>query len=133
MSQANVSFVQSMYAAFGQREIATIVNACAPNVDWEMVGRPSDYPGFGARKGRKGVEEFFGTVADNLDFKEFSPKEFYPVEDKVFVLGSYAMDMRKTGRAFKSDWVHIFTIRDGQVVSFREFTDTAQAAEAYRG
>jgi ketosteroid isomerase-like protein len=32
-----------------------------------------------------------------------------------------------------SDWAHIFTIRDGKVVKFREFLDTAVAAEAYRG
>jgi ketosteroid isomerase-like protein len=29
--------------------------------------------------------------------------------------------------------VHVFTIRGGKVVSFREFNDTAQFAEAYRG
>jgi ketosteroid isomerase-like protein len=28
--------------------------------------------------------------------------------------------------------VHIFTIRDGKVVKFREFNDTAKFAEAYR-
>ena len=40
--------------------------------------------------------------------------------------------MRKTGRSVASDWVHIFTVRDGKVVAFREFTDTAQFAEAFR-
>jgi ketosteroid isomerase-like protein len=29
--------------------------------------------------------------------------------------------------------VHVFTIRDGKVAKFREFNDTAQFAEAYRG
>jgi len=32
-----------------------------------------------------------------------------------------------------SDWCHIFTFRDGKVAKFREFLDTAQAAEAFRG
>jgi len=29
--------------------------------------------------------------------------------------------------------VHVFTIKDGKVTDFREFTDTATFAEAYRG
>jgi hypothetical protein len=32
-----------------------------------------------------------------------------------------------------SDWVHVFTIRNRKVTKFREFNDTAQFAQAYRG
>ena len=52
--------------------------------------------------------------------------------DKVFVLGRYAMKVKKTGKAMTSDWVHIFTIADGKVKTFREFLDTARPPEAYR-
>ena len=31
-----------------------------------------------------------------------------------------------------SDWIHVFTVRDGKVTTFREFTDTAQFAAAYQ-
>ena len=79
------------------------------------------------------VEEFFKLVAANWDFSEFSPREFHAVDDKVFVLGHYAMALRKNGRKMASDWAHIFTIRDGKVVKFREFLDTAAAADVYRG
>jgi uncharacterized protein len=41
--------------------------------------------------------------------------------------------VKKTGRRIASDWCHVFTVRDGKVAAFREFTDTAQAAAAYRG
>jgi ketosteroid isomerase-like protein len=42
------------------------------------------------------------------------------------------MTIKKTGRTMASEFVHIFTFRDGKVVRFREFLDTAQLAEAYR-
>jgi len=29
--------------------------------------------------------------------------------------------------------VHVFTLKDGKVTAFREFTDTAQFAQAWRG
>jgi uncharacterized protein len=128
----NVSLVKSLYAAFGKNDIATIVAALTPEVTWEAVGRASDAPTFGPRKGPAAVQEFFSLVGASYTFSEFSPKEFHPVGDKVFVLGHYAMTIKKTGKAMASDWVHIFTIVGGKVTMFREFLDTARAAEAFR-
>jgi ketosteroid isomerase-like protein len=128
----NVALVKSLYAAFGKNDIATIIAALAPEVEWEAVGRASDAPTFGPRKGPAAVQEFFNLVGSSYAFSEFSPKEFYPIGDKVFVLGHYAMTVKKTGKAMASDWVHIFTIAGGKVKMFREFLDTARAAEAFR-
>jgi ketosteroid isomerase-like protein len=132
MSNANVAVVQSLYAAFGKGDIAAIIAGLSPDVHWFSGGRPEDYPAFGPRKGHNAVQEFFKIVGDNNDFHHFSPKEFYPVDDKVFVLGDYAMTLNKPGKIYQRDWCHIFTIKDGKVTSFREFLDTAQAAQAYR-
>ena len=133
MSNANIALVQSLYAAFGKGDIATIVNALAPDADWTVNGRRKDYPLLGNWKGPKGVQEFFKGVAEHEEATEFSPREFFAADEHVFVLGHYAWKIRKTGRAVASDWVHIFTIRGGKVAKFREFNDTAQFAEAYRG
>jgi ketosteroid isomerase-like protein len=133
MSSANIAFVQSLYAAFGKGDIAAIIDGLAADVDWCTVGRPADFPTFGPRSGPKAVQEFFRIVADTEDFRHFSPREFFAADDRVFVFGDYAMTVKKTGKAFASDWIHIFTIKGGKVAKFREFLDTAQAAEAYRG
>jgi len=130
---ANISLAQSLYAAFGRGDIATIVNAMSPDVTWVMTGSPKDYPTLGARKGPSAVQEFFRLVAENQDATDFSPKEFYASGDLVFVLGHYAWTIRKTGKSVGTDWVHIFTIKNGKVTAFREFTDTAQFAQAFRG
>jgi ketosteroid isomerase-like protein len=132
MSNANVALVQSLYAAFGKGDVGTILNGLSADVDWHSGGRASDYPGFGQRKGQNAVKEFFQIIADNNDFAHFSPREFYAADDKVFVLGDYALTLKKTGKKMASDWAHVFTIRNGKVVKFREFLDTALAAEAYR-
>jgi uncharacterized protein len=133
MSAANTALVQSLYAAFGRGEIATIINAMAPDVEWSVNGRRKDYPLLGSWKGPGEVQKFFQGVAEHQEATEFSPKEFFAADDQVCVLGHYAWKMRKTGRAVASDWVHIFTIRNGKVVKFREFNDTAQFVEAHRG
>ena len=133
MSNANIAHVQSMYAAFGRGDVATIIAGASPDIDWESVGRQNDFPALGPRKGAKEVQDFFRIVAENEDFSDFSPREFYAAEDKVFVLGSYRLKLKKTGKSIASEWIHVFTLRDGKVTRFREHTDTAQFAEAYRG
>jgi len=78
------------------------------------------------------VQELFALVGRSYTFSEFSPKEFRAVADKVFVfvLGRYALTIKRSGRAVASDWVHIFTIAGGKVTAFRAVLDTATAAEA---
>ena len=83
-------------------------------------------------RGVSEVQRFFGTVAEQQEAKVFSPQEFFSADDRVFVLGHYEWKIRRTGREVASDWVHVFTIRDGKVAKFREFNDTAQFGEAYR-
>jgi uncharacterized protein len=133
MSQANIATVQSMYAAFGKGDIATIIGGLTSDIDWTCNGRPTDFPTFGNFKGQPRVGDFFKTVGEHLKFSVFSPDEFYADGDKVIVLGHYAMAMSKTGKTMASDWCHIFTFKNGKVAKFKEFLDTAQAAEAYRG
>jgi len=102
-----------------------------PEIDWQTVGA-GPYPTFGPRKGAVAVQQFLQQVGENEEFSDFSPREFYAADDKVFVLGNYALKMKKTGKPVACEWVHVFTFRDGKVVRWREHTDTAQFAAAYR-
>jgi steroid delta-isomerase-like uncharacterized protein len=133
MSNANIATIQNLYAAFGRGDIATLIAGLTPDVDWQTVGRQKDFPTFGPRKGAAQVREFFQLVAENEDFSDFTPREFYAADDKVFVLGSYHLKVKKTGASIASEWVHVFTLKDGKVTRFREHTDTAQFAEAFAG
>jgi uncharacterized protein len=133
MSAANIALVQSLYAAFGRGDIATIVGAAAPDIAWEVVGRQSDYPLLGARKGPDGVREFFRLIGELQQVLSFAPRDFHAAGDLVFVFGSEGWKVLKSGKTVETEWLHVFTIKNGRVASFREFTDTAQFAEAYRG
>lgn len=132
MSNVNVDLVKSFYAAFQRGDVAPIVAAMAGDVVWTVHGRPKDHPALGTQKAPAGVQKFFGIIADTQTPTDFSPREFHATGDKVFVLGHYAWTMRKTGKSVASDWVHIFTFKDGKVTRFDEFADTAQFAEAMR-
>jgi ketosteroid isomerase-like protein len=133
MSAANIALVQGLYAAFGRGDIDTIVAAAAPDIRWQVVGRKEDYPILGIHNGPKGVLAFFKAVADAQETVAFTPRDFHAADGMVFVLGHYVWKLRKNGNRVDTDWMHIFTIENGKVTDFREFTDTAQFAQAYRG
>ena len=132
MSNANIAFIQSLYAAFQRGDIATIAGAAMPETVWQVHGRTKDHPAIGVHKGPQGVQRFFELVAETQDVVMFTPREFYAADDKGFVRGNYAWTMRKTGKPVSSEWLHMFTVRDGKLLGFEEFTDTAQFAEALR-
>lgn len=133
MSQANVQFVQGLYAAFQRGDIQAVIAGLQPDVVWHMVGRASDYSRLGLRKGVKGVEEFFEILGENEDFTEFHPTDFFADGDRVFALGHLTTRFKKTGKAVTTDWIHMFTVKGGKVAAFKEFLDTAQFAQASRG
>src|SRR5262249_49222589 len=86
MSQAEVALIQSLYAAFGRGEIATIVAAVTPDIEWRLNGSRSDHPLLGTWNGPKGVQAFFDELARLQDFSEFTPREFLFAGGRVFVL-----------------------------------------------
>ncbi len=86
----------------------------------------------GKRTGRDGVADFFATLARDQDVLEFEPGEIIAQNDKVVSLGHYKWQVKETGRDFESDFVHIFTIRDGKIAGLREHFDSAVVAAAYQ-
>lgn len=132
MSQDNIAFVQEIYAAFGRGDVPAILEALAPDVRWEMVGREKDFPNFGLRTGREAVGRFFQTVGETEEFDAFEPRAFHASGDKVFVEGHAAGRLKQTGAPVVTDWIHIYTLKDGKVAAWKEFLDTAQYTEGLR-
>jgi uncharacterized protein len=127
----NAEHVRSLYEAFARGDVQAILDALAPDVDW-MVQGPATVPLYGARRGPEQVAQFFRAIGEGLALEDFSPREFLAQGDRVIVLGYERGRAIPTGREFQGEWVHVFTFRDGRVVAFREYGDTAALAEAFR-
>jgi ketosteroid isomerase-like protein len=65
------------------------------------------------------------------DFEVFEPREFVAQGDKVITLGHYTAKVKATGRRFDSDFVMVFTLRNGKLTHFQEFLDTASLNAAF--
>jgi ketosteroid isomerase-like protein len=132
MSAGNIAFVQTQYAAFGRGDTDSIVASCAPDVVWQVKGRPGEYPMIGTWKGKDGVRAFFQLLGETEEPIAFEPREFHAAGNLVFALGQYEFGIRKTGKRVACEWVHVFKVENGKLVAFSEFTDTAQFAAAWR-
>jgi ketosteroid isomerase-like protein len=129
--QDNVEVVKRAYENFKTGDIGALLGQMAEDVDWrlpEIEGAPFA----GARKGRGQVSEFFKSLADSQDSLSFEPREFVAQGDKVVALGVYNWRVKATGREYGGDWAHVFTVRDGKVVGFHEYMDSAKAEAAFR-
>lgn len=127
----NVSVAQQGYDNFKTGNISALVEQMTEDVVWQLP-EVEGVPLAGIRNGRAGVAEFFSTLARDQEVIEFDPREFVAQNDKVISLGHYKWRVKETGREFESDFVHIFTIRDGKIAGFREHFDTAAIAAAYQ-
>jgi ketosteroid isomerase-like protein len=133
MDNRNITIVQKAYDAFGKGNIPAVIALLTPDIFWESIGNPADFPALGPKHGTAAVEEQFRTLGTLLSFQSFAPQQFFAAgPDTVFVLGHYDRTVIKTGRKADSDFVHVFVIRDGKIASYREFQDTATLADAWR-
>lgn len=76
--------------------------------------------------------EFFATVSASQEVLRFEPRELIAEGDRVVALGSYEWRVKTNGREFSGDFAHAWTIREGKVAEFHEYTDTAACSGAHQ-
>lgn len=131
--QENVQVVKDAYAAFGRGDVEGLLNRFSDDIEWFLPGSPETIPIAGRRQGREQVAQFFSTLDETTEFTNFEPQEFIAQGDKVVVLGRSSARVKVNGNTVDGEWVHVHTVRDGKIVNFREYYDTAAAVEAYGG
>jgi len=121
---AALDVVQKGFAAFGRRDIPALLKLVADEVDWKEVV-PASLPYSGLRRNPAEVAEFFTDVERADDTTVFESREFIEAGENVTVLGYAEGSARDTKQKFQSEWVHIFTVKNGKITRWRGFYDTA--------
>ena len=129
---SNLETVQTAYALFGEGNIPGLLELFDEPADWQSAtGLTSDdVPYAGKRQGKAALQEFFGILADTVEFHTFEPREFNDAGDTITVLGYADTTNKATGKRSDTEWVHVIRLKDGKIVSMQEFVDTAGLKEA---
>jgi uncharacterized protein len=128
--QENVRVVQQAYENFKTGNIQGLLGLFAEDIEW-VLPQIKNVSFSGKRKGLSEVGQFFSMVNEQQEALQFEPTEYVAQGDKVVALGNYVWRIKATGRRAESQWVHVFTFRNGRVIGFREYMDTAAFATAY--
>jgi uncharacterized protein len=129
--QENTGLVQQAYGYFQSGDIPSVLDSLSEDVEWSSPPLEG-VPVSGTWHGREQVGQFFQTLGDTQEVRQFEPREFVAQDNKVVALGHYAWHVKSTGREWESDFVHVFSVRDGKVTGFQEYANTAAIADAFR-
>jgi hypothetical protein len=128
--QNNIAVIRQAFACFGQGDVPGILNTLSDDVHW-WVAPIEGVPYTGARSGKAGATEFFSLMAQLEDTLQFEPRDFIAQGDLVVVRGQYAARVKATGREASTYFIQFFTVQNGKITSFEEYTDTAAFANAF--
>ena len=131
MAQSNVDLVRGMYDALGRGDVPVVLAALHPEVDWnETEGFPYAGQYTGPDAVLNGVIMRLGT-----EWEGFSavPDELLDAGDKVVTLGWYSGTYKGTGKSFRARFAHVWRVRDGKIVHFQQYADTAEVGKALSG
>ena len=129
--QRNLEIIRQGYAAFGSGNIQGLLDLMDPQVTWTTPG-PADMPTAGTRRGPEAVAEFFATLDSTVEITRFEAKDFLAQGDKVVVLGEDTGVVKGTDTSIEFRWAHVFTLRNGKIVSFEEIGDTSAHVDVHR-
>lgn len=124
----NLETIRGVYDAFARGDVASVLATLAPEIRWtEAEGFPYAGTFVGPDAVLNGVFMRLGTEWDGF---AAVPEEFVAQADTVVALGLYSGTYKATGRRFAAPFAHVWKLRDGKAVSFRQHTDTAVVLRA---
>lgn len=133
MSEQNKKTIEGMYEAFGRGDIPFVIGALDADVEWweaENFIYADNNPYVGPQAVLEGV---FARIGKEWEWFTVTPKEVLDAGESVVGRGYYAGKYRQTGREVRAQFAHVFGFRNGKVVTFQQYTDTAQFQKAVSG
>jgi ketosteroid isomerase-like protein len=95
---------------------------------------PEGTPVSGEFRGKQAVVEHLTNLGNVLEFRQEKPLEFFGSGDRVVVLGTETVEVKKNGVTVPhSEYADVFDFRDGLVTRFTVIQDLTAVIDAYRG
>lgn len=129
--QNNVSFIQGIYNDFGKGNIPGVLAAMSANVEWyEAENFPywTGKPFLGPDAVLNGV---FAKIGSEWEYWNLTDMQLHNMDNgMVLATGRYQAKYKKNGAVINAQFAHAWTLKDGKVIKFQQYTDTRQVANA---
>ncbi len=116
-----------MYQAFAAGDIPAVLQSFDENIEW------TEAEGFsygGTYRGGEAILDnvFMKLATEWTDFKA-EPVEFLDAGERIVALGNYSGSYKATGKSMNAPFAHVWTLEDGKIVKFVQYTDTLKVSE----
>jgi len=128
MSEQNA--VQKFFSALGQNDLDGALEAVHDDAVFSAPG-PDTVPIYNDFYGKEGVIRFIEILGELFDTEAFEIFDVRESGDYVFAIGLMKHRVKKTGRLFECEWSLVCRIKDGKIISYKMFEDTAALEKAY--
>lgn len=126
----NVSLVQGLYESFAKGDVPSVLAALDPQVEWNeaenfIYGNNKPLIGHEAI-----VNEVFMKLGTEWEGYSLVNLQITNMDNgMVLATGRYQGKYKKNGAVVDAQLAHVWTLKDGKVLKFQQYTDTKQFAE----
>ena len=129
---SNAQLIRNLYDSFGRGDIPTVLASFDPNIEWREAEN-FKYADHNPYRGPQAiVEGVFARIPQDIDNFRMNIENVVADGDSVVVLGRYLGAGKVTGQPLNAQFAHHYKLRNGKIVSFQQYTDTAQLTRVLR-
>ena len=135
----NVEILKDAYARWNDSKAASEsvehwLSLIAEDVRWRSLADGSSGMEFtGECNCKAEVVQYFQVLGSQWELDHYNADEFIAQNDRVVMIGSCKWTHRQTGKTVETPKVDILRMKDGLIVDFYEFYDTAKALAGASG
>jgi len=125
--------VKALYSAYNDGDVDRVAALIHDDVDWMIHGPVQVFAFQGPRHGKTAVMEALAAIAKDYTLERYTPEIIIVEGERAAVLSNAAFVQRATNRTLRLRLVNFLRFQNGQVIEFREFSDTFDAVEQALG
>ena len=127
MPEENVQIVRELVEAFNARDLDAAFAVLHPEAELHPLRAQLEGKAY---VGHEGLRELLADFDQDWEYVQMDPEEFREADDKVLVLGRLRARARASGMDLDVPMGFVWTLREGEVVHGRTFSDQAEAVRA---
>jgi uncharacterized protein len=129
-TERNLDIIRGVYERYTAGDLEAIISSLASDVVWRSVGPPGQLRFAKVQQGCDGVRAYFQALTEDWEMLGYKVNEFIAQNDRVVALSDACLCHKQTGKIVATPIADVFRLRDGKIVEFCEFFDSAAAVEA---
>lgn len=124
------NLIQNFYQALANRELQSLLELFAEEVDWEVPGNEELAPWLGKRESRDEIKAFYQLLWQSVEPISAQIEHILADGDFGVATGRFSSLMLRSGQVYTSIFSAHFTLKNGKITRYRFLEDSHGLVEA---